>query len=118
MGLWPSTNTTDNWIQRNWRPLIQNNVTCYAVGRGYYIFEFISEADHDLIFRNMPYFMGPQGLYLKRWHPSFDLESEVPKEVLVWVRLPNLPIHYWNSSSLQAIGNGLGNYIDKAYPKD
>jgi hypothetical protein len=38
MGLWPSTKTTDNWIQRNWRPLIQNNVTCYAVGRGYYIF--------------------------------------------------------------------------------
>jgi hypothetical protein len=118
MGLWPSTKTTDNWIQRNWRPLIQNSVTCYAVGRGYYIFEFISEADRDLIFRNGPYFMGPQGLYLNRWHPSFDPESEVPKEVPVWVRLPNLPIHCWNSSSLQAIGNGLGNYIDKADPKD
>jgi hypothetical protein len=50
--------------------------------------------------------------------PSFDPESEVPKEVPVWVRLPNLPIHCWNSSSLQAIGNGLGNYIDKADPKD
>jgi hypothetical protein len=62
--------------------------------------------------------MGPQGLYLNRWHPSFDPELEVPKEVTVWVRLPNLPIHCWNSSSLQAIGNGLGNYIDKADPKD
>jgi hypothetical protein len=57
MGLWPSTRNTDSWIQRNWRPLIQNNVTCYAVGRGFYIFEFISKEDRDLIFINGPYFM-------------------------------------------------------------
>jgi hypothetical protein len=118
MGLWPSTRTTDNWIQRNWRPLIKNSVTCYAVGRGYFIFEFISQEDRDLIFRNGPYFMGTQGLYLNRWTPNFDPASEVPKDVPVWVRLPNLPIHCWNSSSLQAIGNGLGHYIDKADPKD
>jgi hypothetical protein len=118
MGLWPSTRTTDNWIQRNWHPLIQNSVTCYAVGRGYFIFEFISQADQDLIFRNGPFFMGTQGLYLNRWTPSFDPESEVPKDVPVWVRLPNLPIHCWNTSSLQAIGNGLGHYIDREDPKD
>jgi hypothetical protein len=118
MGLWPSTRTTDNWIQRNWRPLTKNSVTCYAVGRGYFIFEFISQEDRDLIFRNGPYFMGAQGLYLNRWTPNFDPASEVPKDVPVWVRLPNLPIHCWNSSSLQAIGNGLGHYIDKADPKD
>jgi hypothetical protein len=118
MGLWPSTRTTDNWIQRNWRPLIKNSVTCYAVGKGFYIFEFISQEDRDLIFRNGPYFMGAQGLYLNRWTPNFDLALEIPKDVPVWVSLPNLPIHCWNSASLQAIGNGLGHYIDKADPKD
>jgi hypothetical protein len=118
MGLWPSTRSTDNWIQRNWRPLITNSVTCYAVGRGYFIFEFISQEDRDLIFRNGPYFMGTQGLYLNRWTPNFDPASEVPKDVPVWVRLPNLSIHCWNPSSLQAIGNGLGRYIDRAEPRD
>jgi hypothetical protein len=118
IGLWPSVKTIDNWIQRNWHPLIQSSVTCYMVGRGYYIFEFILEEDRDLIFRNRPYFMGTQGLYLNHWNPSFDPESKVPKEVSVWVRLPNLPIHCWNTSSLQAIGNGLGHYIDKVDPKD
>jgi hypothetical protein len=88
------------------------------VGRGCYIFKFISKSDRDLIFRNGPFFMGTQGLYLNRWNPSFDPELEVPKEVPVWFRLPNLPIHCWNNSSLQAIWNGLGNYIDKAHPKD
>jgi hypothetical protein len=93
MGLWPSTRTTDNWIQRNWRPLIKNIITCYVVGRGYFIFKFISQEDCDLIFRNGPYFMGSQGLYLNRWTPNFDPALEVPKDVPVWVRLPNLPIH-------------------------
>ena len=31
-GLWPSPKTTDSWVQRNWRPLITNNVAYYSVG--------------------------------------------------------------------------------------
>jgi hypothetical protein len=88
------------------------------VGRGFYIFEFISKDDKDLIFRNGSYFMGTQGLYLNRWTLDFDLAVEVPKEVSVWERLPNLPIHCWNPISLQTIGNGLGKYIDRADSKD
>jgi hypothetical protein len=41
MGLWPSTKTMDDWIQRNWRPQLQHNVTCYPVARGFFVFEFI-----------------------------------------------------------------------------
>jgi hypothetical protein len=43
MGLWPSTKTMDDWIQRNWRPQLQHSVTCYPVARGFFIFEFISK---------------------------------------------------------------------------
>jgi hypothetical protein len=38
MGLWSSTRSTNDWIQQNWRPLIQNSVTCYPVGIGFFIF--------------------------------------------------------------------------------
>ena len=62
--------------------------------------------------------MGPQGLYLNRWNLYFNPTIDVPKAVPVWVRLPNLPIHRWTSSSMQAIGNKLGKYIDKAHPRD
>ena len=62
--------------------------------------------------------MGPQGLYLNRWNPDFDLAIDVPKAVLVWVHLPNIAIHCWTSSSMQSIENKLGKYIDKAHPKD
>ena len=90
----------------------------YSVGRGYFLFNFESKEDKELIFRNGPYFMGPQGLYLNGWTSDFDLEADIPKAVSVWVRLPNLPMHCWNPKSLQAIGNVLGKYIDMASPKD
>jgi len=114
MGLWPSTRTTDDWIQRNWRPQPKNSVTCYPVGRGFFIFEFIAKEYQDLIFKNGPYFMGTQGLYLNRWTPDFNAEVDVSKEVPMWVRLPNLPIHCWNVQTLEKVGNALGRYIDKA----
>ena len=85
---------------------------------GFFLFEFISKDNHDLIFRNGPYFMGPQGMYLNQWTPDFDPYLDVPKAISVWVRLPNLPIHCWTPSSLQTIGNRLGKYIDKENPKD
>ena len=105
MGLWPYTKTTENWIQRNWRPQLKNSVSCYAVGRGFFIFEFITKEDRDLVFKSGPYFMGSQGLYINRWMPNFDPTVDVPKEVPVWVRLPNLLVHCWNFHSLQKIGN-------------
>lgn len=62
--------------------------------------------------------MGPQGLYLNKWTPDFDLVVDVPKELPVWVRLPNLPVHCWNWDFLRHIGNALGKFIDRANNKD
>jgi hypothetical protein len=117
-GLWPSPKSTESWVNRNWAPLIKESVTSYFLGRGYFLFEFTSKDDKDLIFQNGPYFMGPQGLYLNKWTPDFDPAVDVPKAVPVWVRLPNLPVHCWNGDSLRHIGNALGKFIDRANTKD
>ena len=62
--------------------------------------------------------MGPQGLYLNKWTPNFDPNQDVPSVISVWVRLPHLPLHCWNLRSLEAIGNTLGKYIDRAERRD
>ena len=82
------------------------------------MFVFESAEDRDLIFWNGPYFMGPRGLYLNKWTPDFDPSQDVPPTVPVWVRLPFLPLHCWNTESLVLIGNKLGRYIDRAERKD
>ena len=81
------------------------------------MFVFESAEDRDLIFRNGPYFMGPQGLYLNKWTPNFNPSQDVPFAVPVWVRLPFLPLHCWNTESLVKIGNKLDKYIDQAERK-
>ena len=37
-----------------------------------------------------------------------------PLFVIVWVKLPYLPLHYSSYEDLVAIGNSLGNYINKS----
>ena len=71
-GLWPSPKAVEAWVQRNWGSLVKAGIGSYFVGRGFFIFVFEEEEDRSLIFRNGPYIMGPQGLYLNRWTPDFD----------------------------------------------
>lgn len=77
------------------------------------MFEFNSKEDKELIFINGPYFVGPQGLYPNHWTPDFDSLVDVPSDVPVWVRLPNLPMHCWKWDPLIQIGNSIGNFIDR-----
>ena len=70
------------------------------------------------MFQNGPYFMGPQGLFLNKWTLDFEPTQDVPSTVPIWVRLPHLPLHCWNSDFLEAIGNKIGNYIDRVERKD
>ena len=49
---------------------------------------------------------------------DFDSNQDVPYVVPVWVRLSHLPLHCWNSESLESIKNTLGKYIDWAERKE
>ena len=53
-------------------------------------------------------------MYLNRWTPKLNPKNDIPSSVLVWVKLPHLPLHCWNDEYLKAIGNSLGKYIDKS----
>ena len=99
-GLWPSPKIVEEWTQRNWKPLIKEGIKKIFVGKGFFVFVFENPEDRGVIFRNGPYFMGPQGLYLNKWMQDFDPTQDVPSAVPVWVRLPHLPLHCWNQKSL------------------
>ena len=92
-GLWPSPKAVEEWVKRNWIPLVKESIKSHFVGKGFFVFVFDNVEDRSLIFRNGPYFMGPQGLYLNKWSPDFDPAQDVPMAVPVWVRLPHLPLH-------------------------
>ncbi|CAN1813016.1 hypothetical protein LINPERHAP1_LOCUS26729 [Linum perenne] len=45
-----------------------------------------------------------------RWMPSFN-EEEPIRSILTWVRLPKLPIHYFNRLEVTRIGNCIGRTV-------
>lgn len=50
-------------------------------------------------------------LSLKPWHQAFNPATETFDKVPMWVRLPNLPLHFWFESCLEAFGNSLGEFL-------
>ena len=81
IGLWPLPKVVEAWVQRNWRSLVKEGIKSHFVDKGFFVFVFKATEDKNLIFRNGPYFMGPQGLYLNQWTPDLNLTQDVPSAV-------------------------------------
>ncbi|CAN1786181.1 hypothetical protein LINPERHAP1_LOCUS17144, partial [Linum perenne] len=50
------------------------------------------------------------GITVARWTPSFNEKAPIQK-ILTWVRLPKLPIHYFNPTTVERIVNHIGRTI-------
>jgi hypothetical protein len=113
-GIWPSPRAMVISIDRNRKSHLKGNLSHFLSRRGFFVFLFENKVDRDLIFRSGPYFMGSRGMYLNSSTPDFNPENDIPNVVHVWVRLPFLPLHYWNNETIRSIGNTLGKFIDRA----
>lgn len=84
------------------------------VGRqswGWFAFNFQSE-EHLLWVLNQNWSFDQSSLLLKRWHPLFDASRERVDLVLIWDRLPGLPLPFWFEEHFSHIGNLLGTYLE------
>lgn len=55
---------------------------------------------------------------IKPWHSNFNPSIETFNKILTWVRLLNLPLHLWNDSLLEEVGEALGDFLtvdDESY---
>ncbi|KAI5404305.1 hypothetical protein KIW84_051453 [Lathyrus oleraceus] len=48
-------------------------------------------------------------MVLRDWNPKFEFKRDMLRTFLVWIKLPNLPLHLWGARSLGKIGSALGN---------
>jgi len=58
-----------------------------------------------------PWFWGNAGLFLTSWFPEFDPNTMVVSKMPMWVKLYNLPLHFWHIKALIGIGNALGKFL-------
>ena len=109
-GFWPQVIALHNWISEVWKPIISDEINIYPCARGFFIVDFENPESRQCILDSGPWFWEKSGLFMKPWNPSFDPSTAVITSAPVWVRLPSLPLHLWNLSSLKAIGNAIGKF--------
>ncbi|GLT77971.1 hypothetical protein SLA2020_495230 [Shorea laevis] len=98
-------------LKAQWKPT--GHWDFIDLGLDFYLVRFQVEEDlHRVIFGG-PWFVGPYFMTMRRWEPHF-----VPSEALhsftttaVWAQLPNLSADYYDPSTLQKIGNKVGNLL-------
>jgi len=73
--------------------------------------KFASSEEHDYILQEGPCFCWTAWLSITPWFPYFDESKMVVSRLSLWVRLHNLPLHFWHHKVLEGINNLLGRYI-------
>jgi len=109
MGLWPTEKALQTWIRYHWKP--KGSIDLHLGSKGFFTVVFTNIRDKDRVFEGEPYSYIAAGLYMWPWMMNFLPERETFTSVLVWVRLCSLPLDYWQTESLAAIGNKLGWFI-------
>ncbi|CAN1127839.1 hypothetical protein LINPERPRIM_LOCUS29861 [Linum perenne] len=76
----------------------------------FFLLRFSNEDDY-----NVAAFWGPWKIYdyyiaVSQWSPTFNEEEKI-RSILTWVRLPKLPIHYFNTVVVSRIGNFIGRTV-------
>ena len=89
-----------------WKPT--SKMDCIALGQDFFLIRFTLNEDHSKVLRTGPWFVGGHYLSIQRWEPNFrPLEANL-SAVAVWIRLPELPIEYYEVSVLKDIGKAIG----------
>eukprot|EP00253_Pinus_taeda_P024239 PITA_24239 len=83
----------------------------HLCSKGFFIVKFASTEAKDTIISAGPWFWGTSGLSMTPWFPDFDPNKMTVSRMPVWVRLYNLPLHFWSERFLEGIGNSIGKYI-------
>lgn len=67
-----------------------------ALENEYFLVKFGSMADYEFSKFGGPWMIMEHYLIVKEWRHNFDPHTDKTEKVIVWVRLPDLPIEYYN----------------------
>nr|POE81054.1 uncharacterized protein CFP56_55205 [Quercus suber] len=102
-------NFLNSRIHALWKP--KGKLDCVDLDCEFYLIRFSLREDHDLVLKNGPWFIGEHFLSVRPWVPNFRPDVANIAAVAVWVRLPHLPIEYYNAEALKEIGQAIGTVL-------
>ncbi|CAN1273808.1 hypothetical protein LINPERPRIM_LOCUS15199 [Linum perenne] len=81
------------------------------VGWGYYVVKFDTVGDYEHAMFGGPWMVGDHYVVIQDWRPYFQPEDSPISTLRVWVRLPGVPLEYFDAAILTIIGNRIGKTV-------
>ncbi|CAN1123637.1 hypothetical protein LINPERHAP2_LOCUS1953 [Linum perenne] len=81
------------------------------VGWGHFVVRFETKGDHERAMFGGPWMVGDHYVVIQEWRPYFQPDHSPISTLRVWVRLPGLPLEYFDVSVLTIIGNKIGKIV-------
>ena len=78
------------------------------LGLGYFVSRFSPKEDLQSVLQGGPWFIAGHFLTIRRWRPDFMTSRATLDSVAVWVRLPGLPVEYYDLPILKEIASKIG----------
>jgi len=103
--------TIVRWVERFWKVEIGYSPVVDLLTRGWFAVTFTKEEDLAKIL-NKSWSLDQSPVLLKKWHPMFDARIERVDLIPIWVKMPGLPLQYWNEFHLRGIGSMLGTCLE------
>ena len=103
-------------IKNLWRPKAALDLV--VMDNGFFLVKFSSLDDYELAEYGGPgsWILFNHYLKIRSWQPNFDPEQDTLRNLLVWVRIPRLPIEYYDHNFLMKLDSKIGKpiHVDEA----
>ncbi|KAJ1403340.1 Zinc finger, CCHC-type [Sesbania bispinosa] len=96
-------------LQKLWQPAGRMEVI--DIDNDYFVVRFMDWSDLNKVYDGGPWLIMGHYLVMQRRRPEFQPFEEAFKRVSVWIRVPGLPIEYYDGHILWRIGDVVGHTI-------
>ncbi|KAF3773400.1 hypothetical protein EJ110_NYTH55358 [Nymphaea thermarum] len=79
-----------------------------SVGKGMFLIRTSSDDDLQLVLSPGKWYVGGRLLIANQWHPGMPMRIESSNRVQIWIRLPDLPVEWWNHRIFTDIAEIIG----------
>ncbi|XP_039029072.1 uncharacterized protein LOC120163145 [Hibiscus syriacus] len=109
-------NTLHNRIYNIWKP--SHPIKLIDIENDYFLVKFSCKQDYLKVQSDGPWTIFGHYLTVEPWFIEFCPTQSHPSRIMVWVRLPGLPITCYKWSMIEAIGNRIGSVVKVDYQTD
>ncbi|KAJ1443237.1 Zinc finger, CCHC-type [Sesbania bispinosa] len=98
-----------NRLSKLWQP--KSGMDNLDLENDYFLINFNNSDDLDDVFERGPWMIQDHYLVIQKWRPEFFPFEDDLKNVAVWIRIPCLPVEYYDQLILKRIGDTLGRTV-------